>query len=322
MNLDELQSIQSKERQTDSLQPLRESFYEEVGEYVQDLRAERERVAEEQGFDAPEFRRLSDEIDAAEDTVESLYERRVGKVVKAASFAAAGMPAEDEGLTAEEQDLFDTLVADIEQNRGRVLDVLSGDVEDGAEPAADTATAAPAGELPTDSAPSQADPTPDSGGVDAADLMGDGEPTPDSTEPTDATRPVPSTDGAEAPPTDEAEALPEQPGDDPAPDDGARAERVSDAPPTEDAPTETPSTADPSSDESADGSRTDPPQRSADGGSAVATVDRTTVRITRDVGEILGVDERAYDLGEDDVVTLPAANADPLVERDAAERLE
>ncbi|TKX76832.1 hypothetical protein EXE53_29765, partial [Halorubrum sp. SD626R] len=50
--------------------------------------------------------------------------------------------------------------------------------------------------------------------------------------------------------------------------------------------------------------------------------DRTTVRITRDVGPILGVDDREYDLASEDVVTLPAENADPLVQRDAAERLD
>jgi DNA replication factor GINS len=46
------------------------------------------------------------------------------------------------------------------------------------------------------------------------------------------------------------------------------------------------------------------------------------VRITSDVGEIFGVDQRAYDLTAEDVVTLPEANAGPLVERDAAERLD
>jgi DNA replication factor GINS len=51
-------------------------------------------------------------------------------------------------------------------------------------------------------------------------------------------------------------------------------------------------------------------------------VDRRTVRITDDVGEIFGVDQREYDLSTDDVVTLPADNADPLVEQDAAEPLE
>ncbi|MFC7195250.1 hypothetical protein ACFQL4_12200 [Halosimplex aquaticum] len=37
---------------------------------------------------------------------------------------------------------------------------------------------------------------------------------------------------------------------------------------------------------------------------------------------MFGVDQRAYDLSTDDVVQLPEANAGPLVERDAAERLD
>ncbi|MEF8777702.1 MAG: hypothetical protein V5A36_02190, partial [Natronomonas sp.] len=51
-------------------------------------------------------------------------------------------------------------------------------------------------------------------------------------------------------------------------------------------------------------------------------IPRTTVRITSDIGEIVGADDRDYDLGNEDVVTLPSPNADVLVEKDAAERLE
>ncbi|MFC7136940.1 hypothetical protein ACFQRB_11600 [Halobaculum litoreum] len=40
------------------------------------------------------------------------------------------------------------------------------------------------------------------------------------------------------------------------------------------------------------------------------------------MGSILGVDGVEYDLAADDVVTLPAENAGPLVERDAAEPVE
>jgi len=46
------------------------------------------------------------------------------------------------------------------------------------------------------------------------------------------------------------------------------------------------------------------------------------LRMTADVGEILGVDDRAYDLESEDVVSLPRQNAEPLLEREAAERLE
>ncbi|MBS3760308.1 DNA replication complex subunit Gins51 [Halodesulfurarchaeum sp.] len=51
-------------------------------------------------------------------------------------------------------------------------------------------------------------------------------------------------------------------------------------------------------------------------------VDRTTVRMTTDVGEIFGVDAQSYDLKQDDIVDLPQENADPLLDRDAAERVE
>jgi DNA replication factor GINS len=40
------------------------------------------------------------------------------------------------------------------------------------------------------------------------------------------------------------------------------------------------------------------------------------------VGQILGIDEREYDLAAEDVVRLPEQNAEPLVQRDAAERLD
>jgi DNA replication factor GINS len=70
----------------------------------------------------------------------------------------------------------------------------------------------------------------------------------------------------------------------------------------------------------ADGEDGAPPRDGASEGTE--TTDRQTVRITRDVGEIVGIDERVYELASEDVVQLPAANAKPLVDRDAAERLE
>lgn len=99
MNLDELRSVQSKERKKDSLQNLRPSFYQEVGEYIADLEDERDRVAEQADdpFSSPEVGRLTDEIETAKDVVEAIYERRMGKLVKQASLAAAGMAADDEG---------------------------------------------------------------------------------------------------------------------------------------------------------------------------------------------------------------------------------
>ena len=282
MNLDELQSVQSRERQTDSLQQLRESFYEDAGEYIQQLRDERDQAADRAAdpFDSPEVNRLSDDIKTAEQTVEALYERRVGKVVKMASLAAADMPTEEEGLTREERDLFGTLLHAIEENRDHVLDVLAGEASPGA---VNTPTESPQANAATDqtnpgeSAP-EANPTDgEASGVGAADVMGGADETTGDETPSDVPPGVPP----DAPP-DGPDVHSDGPGGSP----------------------------------SSEGARDD-----GDGGGE-ADVDRQTVRITDDVGAILGVDEREYDLSRDDVVTLPAANADPLVERDAAEPLE
>ncbi|QZP37957.1 hypothetical protein [Halobaculum magnesiiphilum] len=322
MDLDELRSVQSKERTKDSLQHLRDSFYEDVAAYL----AERKRQRDERaaGVDNPfsdeRVRKLSDEIETAEEVVESLYERRVGKVVKLSSFAAAGAPTDTDGMTVQEAELFEDLVVRIEQNKGRVLDVLENgaDVDIDAEAAASevagaeapdaepTASAtvedAPAGEAPGDAAG-------DAGGV-LADAMGadDGAVTDEtaeqSVEGTESDHPPDASASTDAESPAEADTPTE---DGPASDAPAR---DPDDPPEEFVPGSEPDRAGGTDDGSVEA-----------GGSGDGT-DRRTVRITRDVGEILGVDEREYELASDDVVTLPAANADPLVERDAAEPIE
>jgi len=52
------------------------------------------------------------------------------------------------------------------------------------------------------------------------------------------------------------------------------------------------------------------------------TTERLTIRLTEDVGSIQGVDGRTYDLRDGDTVTLPEQNADPLLEKGAAESLD
>jgi DNA replication factor GINS len=301
MNVEELRTVQRTERQKDSLQHLRDSFYRDVAEYIAERKAERERVASEvdDPFSSPEVSRLSDEIGTAEEVVESIYERRVGKIVKRATFAAAGMAAEDEGLTSEERDLFEDLVARIEDNRRAVLDDLVGDV-DAADADADGATEsdAPGTEESTPTDPTDAetavDPTPTAPDPDdlLAEAMGGGE----------------GSDG---------DASDAGGGAGPASDDGAPAAAATPDPEPESDPSTTPGAEPNTASPPTDGPATD-------GGDAVATpdTDRTMLRITRDVGEIFGVDEREYDLASEDVVTLPTANAEPLLDRGAAERLE
>lgn len=285
MDIEELQSVQSRERQTDSLQQLRESFYAEASEYIQGLRDGRDEAAQraDDPWDDPEVNRLSDEINTAEQAVEAIYERRTGKIVKQASLAAAGMPADEDGLTREETQLFEALVGEIESNREHVFDLIAGEVPPDADPPQQSST-------PAEAAP------PDRTETEAAD--------PDPKPPADSPTPGPDRNvsaadvmGGDTPAQDDAGAPPEPPESDSG-DDGTPAR---DGGP----PEATDASAGASSEE-----------RSADG------IERETVKITADVGEILGVDQRAYDLGQDDVVQLPAANAGPLVDRDAAERID
>ncbi|OYR64325.1 hypothetical protein [Halorubrum ezzemoulense] len=306
MNLDELRSAQAKERRKDSLQHLRDSFYDDVGAYVADLRAARDRRAEqvENPFSDDDVRRLSDEVETAEEVAEALYERRVGKVVKLASFAAADMSVDEEGMTAEERRLFDDLVERISANKSAVLDVLAGESPVPDESATADSDDRPLGTEEGSSAPEARTPDPSRADTDSPD-GGEG-PTPVPPEPappgavgaddaadTDDTigdsgtvpgdRPAGDTDeGADPGATTDGGAIPESPaggGSDAAAEPGAGSEP--------DRPTE-----------------------------------RATVRITRDVGAIFGVDEREYELASEDVVSLPVENVDPLVQRDAAERID
>lgn len=288
MDLDELQSVRDRERQTDKLQQLRTSFYADAGEFIQDLRDRRESAADraEEPFDAPEVSRLSDEIDTAEQTIEAIYEKRVGKIVKAASFAAADLPTEVEGMTTEEKELFDSMVGNIRENRQHVLDVLAGEADDGDIPEgtiadetdrSDHAESSSEGEANSPRPPriSEGEDALSDSEVNPADLMGAGDGT-RADEPTDSDDTV----GEDEPTSDEDEPTSDE--DQAATDEGGPAVRN-------------------------------------DGGPG--TPQRDTIRITDDVGAILGVDQREYELSRDDVVTLPSANAEPLVERNAATRL-
>jgi DNA replication factor GINS len=329
MNLDELQSVQARERQSSDLQHLRSSFYREVGEFIEDLNQQRARLVEEADdpFSDPEIRRLTDDIETAEGTVEAIYERRVGKVVKKASIAAAGMPIEDDGLTSEEEALFEDLVERIESNREAVLTLLDGDspsvscsIDD--EPASSDRTDAPseAGRSTADPDPA---PTTDEG-VNAADLMGDG---------ADPTTEAPSPEDDLASPQTDSSPMADRPPDPTPPstsaEDSAPSSGNVGSPPTVSAdpsenrqsrPDETPgmSASEPTPEPETQ-SRTSGTE-STDG--SLPGLPRTTVRITADVGEIVGADDRDYDLGAEDVVTLPEPNADVLVKKDAAERLQ
>lgn len=422
MDLEELRTVREQERRTDSLQHLRDSFYDDATEYVRELKRERSRRAKDAGDPyAPEAMRLTDEIDTAAEVIESLYERRRGKVVKLASFAAAGMPAEKDGMTEQERTMFGDLVERIEANEEKVLGKLEDiDVEGeatgvpsadppavtGADTTPDAGTSSDAAEA-TDEEPTHVigDPTAtdadsEPGTPTTADAAAPEDPVPAETAPTagssDPTEAVGATteseseSATESPPegrpggSDDLGTAPESSGDggiladamggespdttDSAASNGAGVTgeagatggtaggstsagatdaqspaEAADPTDSTDRPTGEAAVATGSPDTSAesssdDGVSDDSPTAggAANGTSSTTTetpptdqtatetpsTERTTVRVTTAVGEIFGVDDRSYDLQTDDIVHLPTANAEPLVQQDAAEPLE
>lgn len=74
-------------------------------------------------------------------------------------------------------------------------------------------------------------------------------------------------------------------------------------------------------------SSVEPPSADADEPSdpddpAESAPDRRLVRVVDDIGTILGVDEREYDLAAGDVISLPVENAQALIEREVAEPVD
>lgn len=297
MDIDELRTVQTKERQKDSLQHLRDSFYEDVAAYIEELKERRQEAADAASdpFSDPEVSQLTDEIETAEDVVEAVYERRVGKVVKLASFAAADMPVDEEGLTVQERDLFEDLVGRIEENKDRVLDILAGEGDSGAAPG-------PAGAGPAGAAPGTEPTTQESSRTESTVPSE----SPDRSEPAVGTATASEAEGTQSSTDDESD--PEAPPDEP-PEEllGPEAEAGEEQMKADE------EEAEPPADDREPDSRGRP-----DGGAAE---NRTTVRITADVGQVLGMDDREYDLRSEDVVSLPEENADALLQREAAEEL-
>ena len=331
MNLEDLRAAQTRERATDGLQELRDSFYADVAEYIADLKERRETAAAaaDDPFGDPEVQELSDKIETAEQVAEAIYERRMGKLVKQASLAAAGMPDDANGLTDEERALYGDLVDRIESNKNHVLDVISGeataggsDLSDGTQDAQSASGDSAAGKSSTGALGESA------GGDDGASGTGDANANADAEEASAAAAMGGGLDDADTA-AESADA-----GGSTRPSEDSGSDSTAGAPD----PSETIANdlaelkgegggAGGDGGGSTDGGQTErgsggTGSEGADHSGGGADVERTMVRVTDDVGEIFGMDEREYTLEADDVVTLPTENAEPLVEKGAAEKLE
>ncbi|MFP4632308.1 MAG: hypothetical protein ACLFMT_02595 [Halobacteriales archaeon] len=126
MDLDRLRRAQAAERESQSLQPLEDSFYGDAADFVVDLERRRREAGDPSSEEA---QRLNDAVVSARRFAEAVYERRVGKIVNMASLAANGAEVDTSKLTEEERDLFDSISGAIEAHGDRVMDVLSGSTQ-------------------------------------------------------------------------------------------------------------------------------------------------------------------------------------------------
>jgi DNA replication factor GINS len=313
MNLEELRSVQRAERQKDSLQHLRDEFYEDVAAYIAQLKNERERAvaAADDPFASDDVRRLTDEIESTKETANALYERRVGKVVKHASFAAADMATDEDGMTVEERDLFDDLVGRIRENRQTVLATLEGNADDAAaEPEPGGPSPATAGSTESGESTEEAEAA-DSGGSDrtGTDVVDP----PDTPEPAADDLLSDALGGGESAESPAAVASER--------DASAESARGAESRPDESTPAAGETVGEDRPAGEAATVSDDPTEVRSDAADTTDT-ERTVLRITADVGTVYGVDDREYDLVREDVVTLPTTNAEPLLQKDAAERID
>ncbi len=116
MNLEDLANKLVMERESDRLQPMDDSFYEQAALYVKKLDQARQEAA-----DYKEAGMIDDEIKNARILIEGVFDRRMSKIIQYAAIYAAGTRLSVEGLTAAEKSVFDGLVAALEKGRSEIL---------------------------------------------------------------------------------------------------------------------------------------------------------------------------------------------------------
>lgn len=116
MNLERLAYILTMERESDRLQQLDGSFYEEAALYIKRLEEARGNASHYK-----EAAMIDDEAKNGRIMVEGIFDRRMSKIIEYASIASAGTAISVEGLTAGEKAIYDALVVALEKGRNEIL---------------------------------------------------------------------------------------------------------------------------------------------------------------------------------------------------------
>lgn len=116
MNLEDLANRLALERESDRLQEMDESFYDQAASYVKNMEEARQEAS-----DYKELAMIDDEIKNARILVEGVFDRRMSKITQYAAICAAGTKINLDGLTRAEKDVFDALVKALERGREEIL---------------------------------------------------------------------------------------------------------------------------------------------------------------------------------------------------------
>lgn len=117
MNLEELANKLVLERESDRLQVLDDTFYDQAAAYVRALDRSRQEAT-----DYKEAGMIDDEIKNARILIEGVFDRRMSKIIQYAAIYAAGTRLSVEGMTRAEKAVFDGLVAALERGRNEILE--------------------------------------------------------------------------------------------------------------------------------------------------------------------------------------------------------
>ena len=123
MNLEELWKVLDKERGSSTLQKLSDDFYEKVNDYILELRDEKNKMDP----DDSKAILIEDELKTARIRIESIFNKRLGKIINLASSKVSGLMEQPNGLITSEKEIFEGVAKIIEEGRNAILSpVLTG----------------------------------------------------------------------------------------------------------------------------------------------------------------------------------------------------
>lgn len=302
MEIRDIRAALQTERKQSELQDLPDDFYENVNELLEELHGKRDALVEDSAdpFSDDEIQQVTDKIETVQDNVESLYQRRSGKIVKKASFTAAEINEGIDGVTTEEKEIFDSLVTELKNGQQKVFNTVNPgttDTEQTANQQAENTTETTKTVQTNQEEPAQPEEALLNASEDTAGESGSD---------ADEEKKPSNTLSSEANASEDGETATESEENDTVKQNSWKAESKS---------------TDEDSNSENEGTEKDGSAIEDFGENTPVDVERITVRIKDEVGEIMGVDNREYDLTEEDVVTLPETNAEALINKNAATKI-